>query len=254
MEFLNYRLFADLEVVGQLIENHRTLHSDDSLLRSGCLITSLFVFEELKCRLRQAVTALRSVCDGLESLFFELIELGKVLSDGRILQGLKLHQLVQVYPLFDQDFLMCDQKSSLQSESLISLHFVRRGQHLALEVPYLHLLVEFLRVESLVDLEVLKCVEVEVARQTSMLGLLLVKFPKVSHHRETYEAELYVCVVLFYQTIAVMNHIESLFKHEVIEVSREYDPVCLHHLIERDKKVRLVNHQKGAHVVSLLAV
>ena len=94
----------------------------------------------------------RSGCDVLEGLLFELLEFGEVFLDSRELEWLKLHQLLQVDSLFGQDFLMSCKKSSLKFGSLISLHFVRRGQHPALEVPYLHLFVEFLRIEDLVDL------------------------------------------------------------------------------------------------------
>jgi len=131
---------------------------------------------------------------------------------------------------------------------------VWRGQHLAFEVPYLHLLVEFLCIESLVNLKMLKGVEVEVACQTSLLSLLLIKLPKVSHHWEALKSELGVSIVLFDQAVAVVDHIEALLKHEVVKMHGEYDPVSLHCLVESYEKVRLTHHQKGAHVISLLSV
>lgn len=55
-------------------------------------------------------------------------------------------------------------------------------------MPYLHLFIEFLSVDGLIDLQMLERVEVHVGEEATALDLLLVEFSEVGDGWEVVEA------------------------------------------------------------------
>ena len=123
----------------------------------------------------------------LESLFFQLFQLGQVL-----FHRLQIDERNLFYPVFllRRDVFLGCQEGGLNRLGLLLHGLVWRLEQPLLVMPYLHFFVQLFSIDSLVDLQVLESVEVKVGEQAAALDLLLVELAEVGDRRVAAEAAL----------------------------------------------------------------